>query len=103
MNLMVAEQYYKLAAEQEDATFEDCFANRLLTIGDRPPSVTPVPYLAIVAEAKSRRAHLNLVDLCESDRSQSRKRSKPINAILAANYAEISTRFSLMGYAYYGC
>jgi TPR repeat protein len=67
MDLIVAEQYYKLAAQQEDATLEHCFANRLLTIGGRPPSVTPVPYLIITAEVTSRRAHLNLVDLCKSD------------------------------------
>jgi TPR repeat protein len=96
MDLILAEQYYKFAAEHEDAAFESWFANCLLTIGDQPPSVTLVPYLTIAAEAKSRRAHLNLVDLCESDPSQ------PIDRSLAAYYAEISARFSPVGCAYYG-
>jgi TPR repeat protein len=53
MDLILAEQYYKFAAEQEDAALEGSLANRLLTIGNQPSSVTLVPYLTIAAEARS--------------------------------------------------
>jgi TPR repeat protein len=70
-----------------------------LAVGDRPPSATLVPYLTIVAEARSRRALLNLLDLldlCESDATT------PTNRIIAAEYAKIAAQFSPAGCAYYG-
>jgi TPR repeat protein len=95
-DLILTEQYYKLAGAHDEAELEYWRANRLLNVRGRPPCPIPVSYLAISAEARSRRAQLNLADLYKSDTGS------PVNHIAAAKYAEIAAEFCPVGCACYG-